>query len=131
MQLTPLQSQIIDDLVKESQIDHRRVRKILAVDTAQAVAALEWARSLDTSASRSYLLIGCKSNFLSQLTRSLAVEFGEFAVRFNAIAIDRVSTHRSLCGVFAFLLSDESSFVTGITLCPQDKMSAQSNGSGR
>ena len=127
--MTLQQCQLVDDFIRESGIEHWRVLKILTVDNAQAEAALAWARVLDPSASRSYLFIGCKSNFLSQLTRSLAAEFGELAVRFNAIAIDGVSNHWGLHGIAAFLLSNDASYVTGVTVFPQDQVEMQSIGS--
>jgi len=125
--MTAWQSQMVEDFLTESGVDRNRVIQIQGAHIEQADAVFEWAKALDFLKHQSYLIVGCKSHFMDQMTRSLAAEFGEYGVRFNAIGIDSVGNHRDLLGIARFLLSDESSYVTGTTLCPQ---SSQHNKSG-
>lgn len=117
--MTAWQGQLVEDFLKCSGIDRDRVVQIQGSHIDQANAILEWGKTISALKHHAYLIVGCKSHFLSQTTRSLAAEFGESGIRFNAIAIDQIANHRDLLGIAKFLLSEESSYVTGMTLSPQ------------
>lgn len=119
MHMTAWQGQLVEDFLKCSGIDRDRVVQIQGSHIDQANAILEWGKTISALKHHAYLIVGCKSHFLSQTTRSLAAEFGESGIRFNAIAIDQIANHRDLLGIAKFLLSEESSYVTGMTLSPQ------------
>ena len=141
--MTAWQGQLVEDFLKCSGIDRDRVVQIQGSHIDQANAILEWGKTISALKHHAYLIVGCKSHFLSQTTRSLAAEFGESGIRFNAIApsltdtpladkllntpekrensnkrhpIGRIGTAHDIAALSAFLLSDTGSWITGQVL---------------
>lgn len=75
-----------------------------------------WLSRSDAGPEAHVLLIGAPSAAIAQLARSLAAELGPSGCRANALAIGPAATHEDVLDAAGFLLSDEASYVTGVTV---------------